>query len=324
MKKLILFFLLVSSFKSFSQTISSAGCSTAEYKYTDTVNNYSICIPKGYVLKRLNGGISFSEASNPDHEIIIQSSSNPNNTLLTDWTNSMEKVLSKGAAVPVFTQSNFSPLTTTGIRKKGLQLKATYSDGGESNVIYVPVSNDNSKVLVILFVQYPKSDSIADVIFSGKAQSMIYSFKLINKEATTESADFFKQLNLLIGKGDKEHLSTLKSKLVKTEPNGAKIYSCSVELQGFQTSIRETTAQTSLDAMAMSTPYLNTQIALLLDNTGRNKNGLVNYTATDYKAANKATCATFDSVTELSKEGSALKIRVFKFPGGMGYILTLL
>jgi hypothetical protein len=183
MKKFMLATLVLVSLHAFSQTgiNVSESCSPTDFKYSDVVNNYSVCVPKNYTLKHLDTGVDFTDTSNAQHEILIQSITNAKNTSLQDWVNSMQRALSKGTLTPTFTMSDFVVSTYSGTRIKGQQLKANYKGGGaQTNIIFLPLEKNYSKILMIIYIESPNSESIPDVVFTAQMLLMVYSIKFIS------------------------------------------------------------------------------------------------------------------------------------------------
>ncbi|MDP4284490.1 MAG: hypothetical protein Q8891_08710 [Bacteroidota bacterium] len=183
MKKFMLLAFVTVSLHAFSQTGINVGesCSPSYFKYSDAVNNYSVCVPKNYTLKHFDTGVSFTDTSNAQHEILIQSVTNAKNTSLQDWVNNTQRALSNGTSTPTFTLSDFIVSTYNGARIKGQQLKANYKEGEvQTNIILLPLEKDFSKILMIIYVESPNSTAISDVVFTAKMLLMIVSLQLIS------------------------------------------------------------------------------------------------------------------------------------------------
>ncbi|MEO7445503.1 MAG: hypothetical protein ABIT96_08830 [Ferruginibacter sp.] len=326
MKLILVLFLNFFSLSSFCQSGSTAkdGCLPFQTKYTDPDDDFAVCLPKTYKVTPSEDGVSFSDGKNVENEIVVLKQSNERLTSLKDWGSIIEKSQSNGTTVPTFETRYFLGTDGNAPRSEiGQRITGTNADGSKINIILVPLNKNNTKVLVVLFITHPELKELKDIQFNYDTDLILRSFTRFPEDAGDVGEKFFSELSILVSKANKKQLSSLKENLIKTESDGSKTYSCTLELQGFKLTISESATKTSVEGIAISTPDMDTKMTMLLDNNARLKNGLGTFITADYKATHEAASGIFETATELSKVGSGVKIIVFKFMGNAAYALTI-
>ena len=142
--------------------------------------------------------------------------------------------------------------------------------------------------------------------------------------ARAQIADFTDQLKMIVALGEGDQYKSIQGKLVSTGDNGILTYTFPLLLEGFETSMMENKNGRFVVAMNANQEVANGNILMLLDETMRLIANMPGYINSDYKAGNPQGLETFESVTELTKENSKTKIRIYKPKSSGEYFIFIL
>jgi hypothetical protein len=142
--------------------------------------------------------------------------------------------------------------------------------------------------------------------------------------ARAQVANFNDQLKLIVALGEGDQYKSIQGKLVSTGNNGSLTYTFPLPLEGFETSMMENKNGRFVVAVNSNQEVAKGNIIMLMDETMRTIANMPGYVNSDFKAANPNGLDTFESVTELSKENSKVKIRIYKLKSNGEYFIFIL